>query len=101
MSSALGRAGLDAVLEPVLHATTPRRFDRLVARTVQAVALSSPAEADAVAGVTPLPPCASLAPDVSAALRRHGIEPWVESPHATFDALAVAIAACLGRPGVS
>jgi uroporphyrinogen-III synthase len=36
---------------------------------------------------------ASIGPTTSAALRKHGIEPWLEAPEPSFEALAEAIAA--------
>jgi len=81
---------------PVLYDMTARAFDRFVARTVQAVTVTSRAAAEALAGVAGLPPCASIGPDVSVTLRRHGVEAWVEPIEPTFEALAGAIAEKLG-----
>ena len=80
-----------SLLSPVLYTTTPRAFDPAVALRADIVAVASPSAADAIAGISALPPCAAIGPTTSKALRMHHIEPLVEANPHTFEALAQAI----------
>ncbi len=76
---------------PVLYETVKRDFDRSVIARVEVVSVASPS---AVRAAGPLDlPFASIGSTTSAALRKIGREPWLESPAPSFDALATAIAA--------
>jgi uroporphyrinogen-III synthase len=76
---------------PVLYETAPRPFDRSVIDRVDVVAVASPSAVEAVGRVDL--PFASIGPSTSDALRRLGIEPWVEAAERSFDSLAETIAA--------
>jgi uroporphyrinogen-III synthase len=83
------------ILSPILYETAARAFDRGVIHRVDAISVASPS---AVEAIGPLQlPFASIGPATSEALRRLGIEPWVEAPRRTFEALAEAIAAAPRR----
>ncbi len=84
------RWGEVELLSPVLYETLQRRFDRNVIETVEVAAVASPSAVDAI-GVVDLR-FASIGPTTSAALRRIGVEPWVEAPEQDFTSLAAAIA---------
>lgn len=84
------------VLSPVFYQVVPRDFDHGVAGTVAAAAITSPSAARAMLLLgRPPPPCASIGGTTSAALRRCGIEPWLESPQPSLAKLAAAIAGAL------
>ena len=78
---------------PVLYETVQIPFDQTVAHQTDAVILTSPPAAQAVASISQLPPCASIGPTTPAALRARGIEPWLESPEPNFPQIATAVAA--------
>lgn len=78
------------LLSPVLYETTPRAFDRSIVERVDVVAVAS-ASAVNVIGKIELP-FASIGPATSEALRRLGIEPWVEALARSYESLASAIA---------
>ncbi len=86
---------------PVLYETLPRAFDAAVIGRVDAASLVSPSAVRQLARQMPLPPCASIGPTTSAAMRAHGIPVWVESSAHTFHDLANAIALRLRTPGRS
>jgi uroporphyrinogen-III synthase len=77
---------------PVFYSTLPCPFDAALVRDAAAAAVASPSAARVVAGLKPPPRCGSIGPTTSAALRSSGIEPWLESPSASFESLAAAIA---------
>lgn len=98
--------GVD-LLCPVLYETRSRDFDRSVLDRVDVVAVASPSAVDTIfsafsEGATPAVTTsgfhpshvrfASIGPTTSAALRRHGVDPWLESPQPSFESLARAIA---------
>ncbi len=78
------------ILSPVLYETVSRRFDRSVSHRVDIVSVASPSAVEAIGPVKL--PFASIGPTTSTALRRIGIEPSVEAPESSFEALAAAIA---------
>ncbi len=78
------------VLSPVLYETVARPFDRTVIDRVDVIAVASPSAVEAIGRVER--PFASIGPSTSQALRSLGVEPWVEAPRRTFEALAEAIA---------
>lgn len=89
-----GKVSLDS---PVLYETVTREFDRSVIDRVDGVAVASPS---AVSAIGPLDlPFASIGPTTTAALKRLGIDPWVEAPTPSFDALASVIAEAHGSQG--
>ena len=70
-------------------------FDRHVIDSVDVVSVASPSAVAAIRAVVGIPrgiPFASIGPTTSAALRRVGIEPWVEAPKRSFASLAQTIA---------
>ena len=75
----------------VLYETVPRAFDRAVIQRVNVIAVASASAVRAI-GPTDLP-LASIGRSTSAAIRALGVEPWLEAPSPSFDALAAAIAA--------
>ena len=75
---------------PVLYETHPREYDREVTGRVDVAAVASPSAVNAI-GPVPLP-FASIGPSTSWALRRIGVEPWIEAPGRSFHSLAQAIA---------
>lgn len=81
-------AGVE-LLSPVLYETIPRPFDRDVIHRVDIVCVVSPSAVEAIGPVDL--PYASLGPTTSAAIRKLGKEPWVESPRRKFELLAAAI----------
>jgi uroporphyrinogen-III synthase len=76
----------------VLYRTEARTFDAARVAGVQAAAVCSPSAARVVGAMERPPRCASIGPTTSVALRQLGIEPWVEPPRATFEAMAEIIA---------
>ena len=87
-----------SVVSPVFYEMAVREFDRGVAGSVDAVAVTSPSAARAMRLLDgPPPPCASIGTTTSAALRRCGIEPWLEAPEPSLANLAAAIADALSR----
>lgn len=78
------------LLCPILYETIRRDYDQTVVDRVAVVAVASPSAVKAVGPVSL--PFASIGPTTSDALRRIGIEPWVEAPHRSFESLAKAIA---------
>ncbi len=74
---------------PVLYETVPREFDREVIKRVDVASVASPSAVNAVGAVGLS--FASIGPSTSAALRKLGIEPWVEAPKRSFASLASAI----------
>jgi uroporphyrinogen-III synthase len=83
------------LISPVLYETVERGFDTTVVNRVDVVAVSSPSAIRAV-GVVALP-VASIGPTTSAAIRRLGMEPWVEAPAPSFESLAQAIRDKVGK----
>lgn len=98
------------LLSPVLYETVPRDFDHGVIDRVDVVSVTSPSAIDAIRVPSTGARCvnsdvrpdgapqrglrfASIGSTTSAALRRMGIEPWLEAPQHSFEALAQAIAA--------
>ncbi|MEK7710927.1 MAG: uroporphyrinogen-III synthase [Planctomycetota bacterium] len=79
------------LLAPVLYETCARAFDRRVIDRVDVVSVASPSAVEAIGVVARR--YASIGPSTSAALRRIGVEPWVEASERTFEGLAGAIAA--------
>lgn len=79
------------IISPVVYETRKRSFDRGIVARIDVVAVASPSAVDAIGPIDR--PFASIGPTTSAALRRHGIEPWLESPDPGFSALAASIAA--------
>jgi len=79
------------LLAPILYETAPRDFDRSVVERIAVVAVASPSAVDAIGKVER--PFASIGPTTSAALRRVGIEPWIEASRPDFTSLAQAISA--------
>ncbi|MHC4947014.1 MAG: uroporphyrinogen-III synthase [Planctomycetota bacterium] len=82
--------GAARVVSPVLYETVPRPWRRDVLDEIDVIAVASPSAVDAVGPVDR--PFASIGPTTSRAVRRLGVEPWVESPEPGFAALARAIA---------
>lgn len=80
---------------PILYETRERSFDRSVVGRVDVIAVASPSAVKAV-GRQELP-FASIGPTTTAALRRLGLEPWVEARPPSLPALAKAIAAAAGE----
>lgn len=80
------------VTSPVLYHTAARAADPARLAGVDVATLASPSAVEGVLKLLPGVRCASIGPTTSAALRARGIEPWVESPEPSFDALARAIA---------
>ncbi|MFQ5495414.1 MAG: uroporphyrinogen-III synthase [Phycisphaerae bacterium] len=84
------------LLCPVCYDIVTCEFDRRLIETVEAVALASPSAAAAIADagvdLSELR-LASIGPTTSAALRRLGVEPWVQADDTTLESLAAAIAA--------
>jgi len=78
------------IISPILYETATRAFDRSVIDNVDVVSVGSPSAVEAVAPVDL--PFASIGPSTTRALKRLGIEPWVEAPHRSFASLAKAIA---------
>jgi uroporphyrinogen-III synthase len=78
------------VLSPVVYETSPVGFDRGIVDRVDCMAVTSASAVRAI-GATKLR-AASIGRATSRALRDMGMCPWLESPRATFDALARAIA---------
>ncbi len=79
------------MISPVLYETTAREFDQDAVKRVDVVSVASPS---AVNAVGPLDlPFASIGGTTSAALRKLGVEPWVQAAKPDFEALAAAIAA--------
>jgi uroporphyrinogen-III synthase len=78
------------LVSAVLYETSARAFDRRVAARVEAIAVASPSAVKSI-GVVDLP-IASIGPVTSRALRDLGVEPWLEAPSSSFEALAQAIA---------
>ena len=78
------------LLSPILYETVPRFYDRTIVDRVDVVAVASPSAVETI-GVISLP-FASIGPTTSDALRRIGIEPWVEAPQRSFASLAETIA---------
>ncbi|MCH8150220.1 MAG: uroporphyrinogen-III synthase [Planctomycetes bacterium] len=81
--------GVD-LISPILYETTSCDYDRSVAKRVDVVSVGSPSAVDAVGAVNL--PFASIGPSTTKALKRLGIEPWVEATHRSFASLAKAIA---------
>ena len=77
------------LLCPVLYETVPRAVDRTVVDRVDVVAVASPSAVHAVGAIEL--PFASIGPTTSGALRKMGLEPWVEAPERSFTSLADAI----------
>jgi uroporphyrinogen-III synthase len=77
---------------PILYETAPRPFDLMAARSVDVVSVCSPSAAEAISSVPKLPRAAALGPTTAAALRRLGIDPWLEVRNATFEDYAAGIA---------
>ncbi len=87
-------AGVE-LFSPVVYETFPRTFDRSVIDRVHVGSVASPSAVEAIraAGFSLRElPFATIGPTTSAALRRIGIEPWLEAPQRSFEALARAIA---------
>ncbi len=84
------------LLSPVLYETCARVFDRGVIGRVDVVSVASPSAVEAIGVIERH--YASIGPSTSAALRRIGVEPWVEALERTFEGLARAIAAHADRP---
>ncbi len=82
-------AGVNLV-SPVLYETVARSFDRSITDRVDVAAVASASAVEAIGRVDL--PFASIGPPTSAALRKLGIEPWVEAPQRSFESLAAAIA---------
>ena len=80
---------------PVLYETSAREFDRQVVNRVDVVSVASPSAVNAV-GKLDLP-FASIGATTSAALRKIGIDPWLQAPEPSFELLAAAIAAQAGE----
>jgi uroporphyrinogen-III synthase len=76
----------------VLYETVPRPFDPSIAQGMDVVTVASPSAAHAIANIPALPRAAALGPTTAGALRRSGIEPWIESRDATFAGFARAVA---------
>jgi uroporphyrinogen-III synthase len=76
---------------PVLYETVARDFARTVIGRVDVVTVASPSAVNAI-GKLELP-FASIGSVTSAALRKIGVEPWLESPEPSLESLAAAIAA--------
>ncbi len=81
-------AGVE-LLSPILYETIARPFNRDTAKQVDVVCVASPSAVDAI-GVVDLP-FASIGPTTSSAIRKLGMEPWVEAPTPSFESLAQAI----------
>jgi uroporphyrinogen-III synthase len=84
------------LVSPVLYEAVARTFDATVIDRVDVIAVASPSAVDAIKAAG----CelagrkfASIGPTTSAALRKHGIEPWCEPSEPSFEALSAAIAA--------
>ncbi len=80
--------GIDLV-SPVMYETVARPFRRIAFTDADVIAVTSPS-AVRVIGRADLP-FASIGPMTSAALREHGVTPWVEAPQRSFQSLAAAI----------
>ncbi|MFQ5589701.1 MAG: uroporphyrinogen-III synthase [Phycisphaerae bacterium] len=78
------------VLSPVLYVTEQRQFDSSVIESVDVVSVVSPSAVDAVGPVGL--PFASIGPSTSAAIRKLGLQPWIEAPLRSFESLACALA---------
>jgi uroporphyrinogen-III synthase len=87
------------LLAPVLYETCARAFDGGVIDRVDVVSVASPSAVEAIGVVDRH--YASIGPSTSAALRRIGVEPWVEAWEHTFQGLARAIAAHADGPRTS
>jgi uroporphyrinogen-III synthase len=85
------------VHSPVLYETRRRAFDPAIAARVDAAAITSPSAVEAIAGTDSLPPCASIGPTTSEAMRAHGIGVWAEASSPDFGSLARAVAAAFRR----
>jgi uroporphyrinogen-III synthase len=83
---------------PVLYTTSARDFDRSVAGRVAVAALASASAADAMRALAPRPRLATNGRSTTRVLVRLGLEPWLESPAPTLDALAAAIADGIAQP---
>ena len=83
-------AGVE-LLSPVLYVTSGRTYDRSVLDRVDVVSVASPSAVEVIGALER--PFASIGPSTSAAVRKTGIEPWVEAPHRSFESLAQVIAA--------
>lgn len=92
LSSPPGTVGGVVVESPVLYRTEPIKVEPAAVRGLTIAALASPSAAREVVRIAPSVRGASIGPTTSAALRGAGIEPWVEAPTSSFDALAGAIA---------
>lgn len=88
------------LLSPVLYETSPREFDRSVIDRIDVIAVASPSAVNAIAGAglhLHDRRIASIGPTTSNALRKHGLEVWLEAPVRSFDSLAIAISDRHGR----
>ncbi|UCD75158.1 MAG: uroporphyrinogen-III synthase [Phycisphaerales bacterium] len=78
------------LISPVLYETVASDYRRGIANEVDAAAVASPSAVRAMGKVDLR--LASIGPTTSAAIRELGMEPWLEAPQPSFDALARAIA---------
>jgi uroporphyrinogen-III synthase len=80
---------------PILYETAARAIDPAAIAGATIAALASPSAVGPALAAAPQIRCASLGPTTTAALRRRGVEPWVQAPAPSFGALARAVAAQL------
>jgi uroporphyrinogen-III synthase len=80
------------ISSPVLYETVARAFDLYVTQRSDVVAVASPSAAEALKDVPMLPRSAALGPTTAGALRRIGVEPWLEMREAGFEEFARGIA---------
>ncbi len=79
------------LVSPVLYETNAREYRKSVVDEVDIVTVTSTSAVRAVGVVELL--YASIGPSTTTALRKIGVQPWVESPQPNFDSLAEVIAA--------
>ncbi len=79
------------VISPVLYKTIARKYRKSIVDEVDIVSVTSASAVRAVGVVKLL--YASIGSSTTTALRKIGVQPWVESPQPNFDSLAETIAA--------
>jgi uroporphyrinogen-III synthase len=87
-------AGVE-LTSPILYQALPRPFQPELVQRADVVTLASPSAVERVFAIRNLPRAAAIGPTTAAALRSHGIDPWVECGPSSFAEFAQEIARCL------
>lgn len=85
-------AGVE-LIAPVLYETVERAVVAERLTGVRVAVIASPSAAGPAVSIAPTLSFASIGPTTTEALRRLGVEPWVQATSPSFDSLARAIAA--------